>query len=75
MQHHALTADLLPRLYSPEALMVYLRRLTNQHLNALIRSVTALEYTHPAHWAAIDQVVTDRDRLYAQGGSGAGWRE
>lgn len=69
----SLTPDLAASLYSPEALMVYLRRLTDPHLNAVARSLTPLERTHPGHWAAVDQIQADRQRLFRQGGGG--WRE
>ena len=70
----SLTPDLAVCLYSPEALMVYLRRLTDPHLHRVARELVALERTHPRHWAAVEQIQADRFRLYRQGG-GQGWRE
>ena len=69
-----LTPDLLPSLYSPQALMVYLRRLSSPHLTALSLSMHCLAHTHPEHWQAIEQARRDRMRLFSQGG-GHGWRE
>ena len=70
-----LTPDLLPSLYSPQALMVYLRRLSSPHLHTLSLSMQRLERTHPAHWQAIEQARRDRMRLFSQGGGHGGWRE
>ena len=69
-----LTPDLLPSLYSPQALMVYLRRLSTSHMDALRLSMHGLALTHPAHWQAFEQARRDRMRLFSQGG-GHGWRE
>ena len=73
MTHHSLTPDTLPRLYSPQGLLVHLRHLSDEHLSALTVSMQRLNATHPAHWQAIRQIAADRRKLESQGGTS--WRE
>ena len=71
--NHALTPALVPRLFSPQALLVHLRHLSDEHLDALTVSMQRLNGTHPAHWQAITQAMRDRRGLESQGGTS--WRE
>ena len=73
MTHHALTPDTLPRLFSPQALLVHLRHLSTESLDALTVTMQRLNGTHPQHWQAIKQAMKDRRGLESQGGTS--WRE
>ena len=73
MTHHALTPDTLPRLFSPQALLVHLRHLSTESLDALTVTMQRLNGTHPQHWQAIKQAMKDRRGLESQGSTS--WRE